>query len=410
MVQKTILAGIFSLALMFFFTGQSGAQETEIFAPFVLELEGELRNNLIRLSWKDSQDIRGPVYIYRSEVPFSTLAVLPAPVEVVYGTGSYLDEAERPGIVYYFVVASDEWGWKYTLPIPYTNMINIAISPDNVPGVPVHAPLRPAGPSQAGRAGSMDDAFVIPAIEGINAQTEEDKVIISFSGADDTRNLLLYRSLSPIRRQEDLLSALIIRQNVGSPIVDYPLPGISYFYALVYEDDLNAGIFSIRPGYNATGAVQLFSSNIGLRNMPLPGIGTGTPSSEPAALGSEAEEAVSLMIRAAGRNEKIPRPEMTILPQDMVKGGSGEDAQLRSIVQGYFSLQEWDKARDEFIRFLDLPRTGYNQRKVRFYLGQIYYFLGKPREALMEFLQAREEFPEKTNPWIQAVLGEFSRN
>ena len=409
MVRKTILAGILAFALVF--AGQIGAQEgaaeTGVFAPFVSQLEGEIRNNLIRLSWRDSQDTRGPVYIYRSEIPFSALAALPIPDEVAYGVGSYLDEAEKPGILYYFVAASDEWGQKYTLPIPSSNTTSITVGAENVPASVTVRPGR-GGQSQPERIPERITAT--PGIEGIRARVEDDRVIISFSGADSVKNLLLYRSMNPIRRQEDLLSALIIRQKVISPVIDYPLPGISYYYALVYEEDLNTGLSNIRPGYNATDAVQISSAPAGSRSMPLPAFGSLSPQPGQNDLSSDAAQAVAALRRMEGWNERTVKTAITVFPEDLAKGGSGEEYQLRSIVQGYFSLKEWNKSEDELRRFLDLPRNKINQIKARFYLGQVYYFQGKPREALMEFLQARGNFPEETNPWIQAVLGEFVRN
>jgi TolA-binding protein len=91
-------------------------------------------------------------------------------------------------------------------------------------------------------------------------------------------------------------------------------------------------------------------------------------------------------------------------PEDLEKTGSGEEYQLALIVQGSFGNQSWNKAVEELRRFLDLPRSGKGEHKARFYLGQCYYFTGKNREALFEFLAAQEQFPNEANPWLQAVL------
>jgi TolA-binding protein len=73
-------------------------------------------------------------------------------------------------------------------------------------------------------------------------------------------------------------------------------------------------------------------------------------------------------------------------------------------VQGSFGSRNWDRAAEELKRFLDLPRSGKGEHKARFYLGQCYYFAGKNREALFEFLTAQEQFPGEASPWVQAVL------
>jgi len=394
MIQKKLLAGIFALVVI----ANVEAQETGVFAPFVSQIEVEARNNLIRLSWKDAYDVRGPVYVYRSHTPFTSLAALPVPAEVPYGTGSFLDEAEAPGSLYYFVVASDEWGRKYTLPILNTNFASISVKPENVPGWEA----RPGIPA---RGASSSSPSYVPSsiIEGINAQIEGSQVIISFSGADSAKNVILYRSLNPIRRQEDLLSALIIRQRVSSPIVDYPLPGITYYYALVYEEDLMGGIAGIRPGSNATSAVQVSTgARTGTRDLPLPELNISSSPVESAGF----EKSAFTLDR---RNERTAKRETEVFPEDLVNGGTGEEYQLRTIVQGYFLLKEWNKAEEEFRHFLELPRTAQNAARARFYLGQVYYFNKKPREALFEFLASREHYPDDSNSWIQAVLGDFAR-
>lgn len=390
MVPKKLLAGLFALVVIF----AAVAQEEAVFAPFVSQVEAEIRNNLIRLSWKDALDVRGPVYVYRSESPFSALAPLPVPVEVPYGTGSFLEEAENPGTFYYFVSASDDVGRKYTLPILNTNTVSVIVEPENVIGWE---------DKDTPPAVSFAPNIPVPGIDGITVHIEGTRVIMNFSGADSAKNLVVYRSLKPIRRQEDLLSAIIIRQRAGSPVIDYPLPGINYHYALLYEEDLSTGVLSIRPGRNTTGAVRISGGGTAAsRDMPLPGLNL---SSVPAAadFGSEPNA-----FSPAGRNERTAKKEAEVFPEDLVEGGAGEEYQLRSIVQGYFALNEWGKAAEEFAGFLKLPRTNRVSARAHFYLGQVYYFEGKPREALLEFLAAKEEFPADCNSWIEAVLGDFA--
>ena len=394
--------------------------DTPVFAPFVSQLEGELRNNLVRLSWKDARDIRGPVYVYRSDTPFAALVSLPNPAEIPYGVCSYLEEVETPGLVYYLVAASDEYGRKYILPIQNINTVSIAVAQENVPGFTERF-------NQGARQATSSPNAPLPSIDTMNARTEEDRVIISFSGADREKNLLLYRSLSPITKLEDLLSALIIRQKASSPIIDYPLQGINYYYALVYEEDLAAGLFSIRIGRNATNAVQVGgAARTGSRNMPLPGLnlsaqsGAGTspaPASMPSTwlpgffTAGNGPLSDSIAFGIERRNENPSKKDIEVFPDDLGRniGVSGsEEYQLRSIVQGYFAIKEWGKAAEEFRRFLELPRAANHRARAQFYLGQVYYFLGLPRDALFQFLSVQEQYPQACNSWIQAVLGDFA--
>ncbi|MDR0600351.1 MAG: hypothetical protein LBG84_09785 [Treponema sp.] len=374
----------------------------EVFVPFVSRLAVEIRNNFIRLSWKDAQRIHGPVFIYRSETPFSTASAnaLPVPVEVPYGAEAYLDEADKPGPLYYLVAASDQEGRKYNLPIPSMNIIGVVVGPENVPdysGLDGESagkyPLFPLGPSQ------------------ISAKAEDDKVIVTFSTVESDKNLILYRSIRPIRRQEDLLSALIIQREVHSPFTDYPIPGIPYYYAVVYEEDLGNALV-IQSGRNATAdPVEALSgkSRTGLpreiRAMPLPRMNLSPmPPSPPVSMGPEASRAAASI--APRRNREVtPELEAQSFSEDLEEGAAGEDFQLHSIIRDAFSFREWKRAEEELRRFLEIKRSAQNQAKASFYLGQACYFQDKPREALFEFLKAREVYPEEVKPWIKAVLG-----
>jgi hypothetical protein len=55
-------------------------------------------------------------------------------------------------------------------------------------------------------------------------------------------------------------------------------------------------------------------------------------------------------------------------------------------------------------KLLAMPRSYRNRSKARFYLGQVFYFQGRPREALLEFLASGDLFPAETRDWTQAAL------
>ncbi|MDR2700962.1 MAG: hypothetical protein LBB72_00860 [Spirochaetaceae bacterium] len=413
MIKRIVMKGVWAFTLIIALPCYS--QDNSVFAPFISQLKAEIRNHFIGLSWQDSLDIKGPVYVYRSEAPFSSASSLPIPIkEIPYGEGFYADEAEKPGVLYYFVAASDDWGHKYPLFLPNINMVNVTVNPDNVsvfsqfPASGTAGASAAAASSTAVPAGSSGSRLVLPPIEGISVRVEDDRALISFSGADISRNLILYRSINPIRRPEDLLSAMIIRSNAKSPTIDYPLPGISYYYAVVYEEELSMGLVRLQPGSNVTGVVEIsVRSRIVPRDMPLPDLSL-SPVPERLILESEAAARAEASIQQRD-SRSMTVPEAVIFPEDLTRGASGEEYQLRSIVQGSFFYKEWKNAEDEFRRFLELPREKRNRAKANFYLGQAYYFQNKQREALLSFLDAQDTFPAETGAWIQIVLGSFSR-
>jgi len=408
-MRRIVKKGMWILALIIALPCYS--QDNSVFAPFVSQIKAEIRNHFIGISWQDSTDIKGPVFVYRSETPFSSASSLPVPIkEVPYGEGFYTDEAEKPGVLYYFVAASDDWGYKYPLFLPNINTVNITIDPEQA-GVfspyPSSGTGRASSASSGSSAGASGSRLALPPIERISVRMEEGRAFISFSGADASKSLVLYRSINPIRRPEDLLSAMLIRSNAKSPVVDYPLPGITYYYAVVYEDELGMGVVRLQSGSNVTGAVEIpVNSGIVPRGIPLPDL--ASPAQERPALNTAEAARAESSIRQ--RNDQ-PRnvPEAVVFQEDLAQGVSGEEYQLRSIVQGSFAVKEWKNAEEEFRRFLELPREKRIRDKAHFYLGQVYYFQEKRREALLSFLNAQDTFPAETSAWIQAVLGSFSK-
>ena len=116
--------------------------ESGVFAPFVSRLAARTENNRIHLSWVDSPDILGPVYIYRSTMPFlDPEPVLDAALAVVpYGEQSFIDETAAIGTVYYFALASDVSGRRFNYPIISTNTISILSVPGIQTGFPAEDP------------------------------------------------------------------------------------------------------------------------------------------------------------------------------------------------------------------------------------------------------------------------------
>jgi hypothetical protein len=400
---------------------QAGGTDS-IFVPFVSRLQGEIKNNLLRLSWIDSPSVRGPVFIYRSAVPVEEIS--PAsrgrPIEVPYGAESYIDEIEGPGMLYYFVAASDEWGQKYEIPIPFGNSIGIQVSEQGMDMAPLQVPGQPQVPAQAP---APPPPVEEPAIRSIAASVEGDKVIITFRAGEEKRPVL-YRSVRPLREAGDLLNAVIVQPGIVSPFTDYPVPGIPYYYAVIPEADITGGSLRIIPGLNATiRSVEVAAGQRpglrepGIRSLPLPQISLQTAAPGMNAF-NETPPRIELSPEAAkvlgnippSGNKAGPLKKPRAFNQDLETPAGGEEYILRSIVQGSFSRKEWETARDELLRYLALPRSSLTETRARFYLGQCYYFTGAYRESLFEFLSVQSGYPAEAAEWIRSVLEMLTGN
>ncbi|MDR2029600.1 MAG: hypothetical protein LBP93_08705 [Treponema sp.] len=398
----------FSL-LLFFFSGFVFSQSP---VPAVSGIYAEVRNNLIRLTWIDSPEARGPVFVYRSETPFNGNAPAPSirPVQVPYGAQSYIDEVESLGTWHYLVAASDAGGRQYPQAVSALNTISVSVRDMTEPApVPAEAPA--AGPAPADTA-----------ISSIEALIEGDAVIVSYQTRDTAKNAVLYRSVRPMERMADLLNAVIVQSGISSPFVDYPVPGIPYYYAVVFGEDISSGTAALFPGYNTTRTavevppgkyrIGLPEPQTGIRSMPLPLISlyTAVPGAEglaetppPAPLSPEAAKAIG-SIRTVQRRTPEPVRKKRAFDQDLETPAGGEEYPLRSIVQDSFAKGDWKSSIEELHRYLSLPRSRTSEARARFYLGQAYYFSGAPREALFEFLFVQSYYPEEAREWVQASL------
>jgi hypothetical protein len=388
------------------------AQDADISGIVVTGLEVLTRNNLVRLSWRDAPEAGGPVYIYRSFRPFQTPAFdgspdpifnAQRPAEVPYGVESYIDDVGSSGRVYYFIAASGEGGARYLEVLPSVNTIAVDIAES--PEAAAASPSRPAGPG---------------GISALEVRPEGEGVVIRYS-LNRAGNTILYRSVQPITHTGDLLSAVIVRSGLSPPLTDYPVPGIPYYYAVIFEDELTRGTVGIYPGQNATlHPVEVTADRVGLpraaelRSMPLPlislnyavpGIDTFSELRNPIPLGLSTAKAMGTLRRTAPASDA--QRTSRAFGQDLETenyGVSGEDRALRNIVQGSFARGTWETARDELNRYLSIHRGSMAEARARYYRGQTLYFLGSYRDAFFEFLLINGYFPVEVHDWMEACL------
>jgi hypothetical protein len=383
----------------------AGAQDGEIPGAAVSGLEAVTRNNLVRLTWKDSPAASGPVYIYRSSRPFEPGS--PGsfsgqqPVEVPYGVESYIDETESGGRLYYFAAASGGAGAPYLQVIPQVNTIAV-----DVAGPPAAAASLPRGPG---------------GIFGLEISQEGEGVLIRYQ-TNSSANTVLYRSVKPITHTTDLLSAVIVQSPLNSPFTDYPVPGIPYYYAVIFEDELRRGNVGIYPGYNAAiKAVELKADRVGLpqaaelRPLPLPlislnyavpGIDNFSELKDPLPLSPRAVQALGSLRRSRETPAPPPRTRRAF-SQDLETDNQGipaENISLRAVVQGPFARGDWETGRKELDRYLSSYHSAISEARARFYRGQCLYFSGAWREAFYEFLLIKNYFPVEVSEWLNACL------
>jgi hypothetical protein len=380
-------------SIMFVLVFSAAAQQG---TPTVSQIKVEARNNLIRVSWTDSPEARGPVYIFRSARPFS--GSIPAnirPVPVRYGQQYYVDDTEDMTNLYYFIAASDVSGRRYDTIIPQTNSTYINLAQ---PQLPQDAP-----PSVTAAAESAE------ADGNLFARQEGERVIITYENIDPYKNAILYRSTQPFRQTQALLNATVVQSPVTFPFTDYPVPGFLWYYAVIFEDEIVSGNIGIKPGVNATVSPVLISGDEAaqraMRAIPLPML-TLRDHHDGFLLTDLPQQAYLNTGRDRQSRQKPPlelkKPRVYVIDLEATTGG--EDSALVQIVQEYIEKYDWEGARTALRHYLSLPRSKDVEARARFYMGQAFYYTAQYREALFEFLTFRSYNSAEANTWIEAVL------
>lgn len=431
-MKSAIASALLALAALSPVLAQDG--EGSVFAPYPSRIRIGVRGREIVLSWEDSADITSGYAVYRhDEFPDATnfeRAMLLGYSDNGAKGFAYAPVDDKP--YYYFVLG------RVPEPVPEGSPAEyrIFIPLRNVPIEPVALAAQaapPAAPAPAATAGAERPKAAKPRLSGILARADGDSIVVSIDAVGETGRLVVYRGTAPIRSSSNLLDAALaaIVDQASGPYRDYPVPGVDYYYAIIPEKDLVAGVVELKAGVNATASpvslkagafrVGLPSSGAASRSMPLPylvltrgfedakPVTAGDPTPQGRTLRAETEKAIASLVSTSGSTTRAERPMITIFPEDLQSGGGGEEYALRSIVSGYFSKGSYAEAVRQFTLYLSLPRSDANAAKARFYRGQAEALVGSYREAFFDLLQSQESYHIESSAWIDYILEELRR-
>jgi len=378
---------------------------------FVSRLKAEPIDYQVKLTWVDSPDLKGACIVYRSSEEISAQSLGRADVigSVKTGIGYFVDTPPDRSGWFYAVLIRDSAGNLYPLLVSFRNKTSAPVSPQT----------------------SAPEEQLAAQVTGIKAAPtgKGDIIQVSFSVSNRTRDLLLFWGPSAFAKPEDLLKAT--RTTPLDPgttsYVLAVLPGVDYWFAVLDSGLFKIGQSPLVKGGNTTAyPIQLqVTASHGLpavsptsrRGIPLPslaldrGVQTGLALTRTDVPGLPIPRPVSDLTRKAlaaltpdlaASDPKSPQPQ--VLPSDATPTPGGELARLQEIVQGPFLGGDMTLARQKLLDYLSLPRKPEINARSRFYLGQVYYFQGDPRDALMEFLTARDFYYQQCEAWLEACF------
>lgn len=258
-------------------------------------------------------------------------------------------------------------------------------------------------------------------ITEFEALIRNDAVILTWKGSHNSEDLLLYRSTSPFLDIQSLSQAVIVSTKFDSALlfVDYPIPGIPYYYAIIDETNLAQGTILFEAGINTNRVpveISHLYSNVPKqkttyqRPIPLPWLNPQNKQQEKSYKFSETTEEDLKRYTEITQTKQKYKKNFVVLSDDLNTSFGGEYLLLRNILNSSIKKKEWDKATQEFKDFLKLRRTQDSIARAHFYLGQCYYFQSEPEKALLEFLLAQDTYYDKSQEWIQYTLQLLANN
>ncbi len=375
--------------------------------PFVTDIEARTDGATIRVTWKDSDEQVASYLVFRDteEITSETLDQATLVGEVSPGTMLINDSPDDTQTYFYAVVASDKDGNYSTELIEFRNK------------------------TESGK--SIDEKSLLQSkpvdITDLSASLSEGAVYLRFETSNSERDVAIYRSTDDISESEDLVDAILLDTVSSSTntYIDYPVPGLSYYYALFDSELLRVGKQRFNLGKNVlTDPVELPPSvpratsgaTVPARSRPLPylilstKVESGKELSASSvnigrrrkALTPEAQNAVSSLIPADA--SKIKQFDKPVFLAPETNGSDSRNSQLKRIVDEYISKEKWDEGRSELEKYLQIRHSEDELSRAHYYLGQAYYFTESFRNAFIHFLYASESYYAEAQTWMDNIL------
>ena len=350
-------------------------------------------NMNVQLTWRRPAGVTyepGMIFrIYRDTKPLTRQTI---------GPRTLVSEQDA-GQMIYTETLPDTKGYYYAV-IGLTDADSISYS--LIPSV--NATVTPA----VGKYVSQTDS-VMSDITDFNVISQENSVIITYISQNKGKKLILYRSATPFENFYSLNKAmkLAVFIDSGTPYTDYPPLNIKFYYALLEENDVISGDVDFKPGKNTSAApVSVLGTSASttktrnIRQTPLPDLAPADSSRS----GSLKQETLQMLpdnntgITKAGHAELL---SPYIFDED-----TAENTELSHIIKNSFSKDNWALAEKDLTTLIKNTNDKKMTARAKFYLGEVYYFSGEKRMALLQFLSVRQDFPSTASQWIEAVLAQ----
>jgi len=396
-MKKTILSIIMLLFIsLFAFMEESAELESREVppAPVVSGLSATCSGNQVKLEWLPAVNIKGENIILRSTKPITSANYSAAERigTVSINVSTFNDTIQDGSEYYYAILTRDSDGIFYDFFLPSSNSLLVSVSSEN-----------------------SRKPVVSAIFSKFDAMVRNDAIIMTWNSSLQGKNMVLYRSTSPFTTMSSLVSAIVISsfQDNGAPFVDYPVPGVPYYYIILDEDSIKSGQAEFIPDKNTNRIPVEIPSMYAkiqrtplptLRPMPLPWLNPDQQAEIPALQFSADTEKIITSLITYTSKKNIRKLSPYVFKSDLDSTSGGEEYTLKNILESNFREGSWEKAITSLNNFLSIRRSEDTIARTRFYLGEAYYFSGDYRNALLSLLMSQDNYYEQSEEWIQYVL------
>ncbi|TVQ21461.1 MAG: hypothetical protein EA382_13565 [Spirochaetaceae bacterium] len=448
------------LALIAALTGIVSAQTSgtadQSRSTMVARLRVSIREPQIRLSWVPA-DTAGNTIVYRSTTEFADDSFEHAEVVgiVAADVSSFIDVPPQAGSYHYAVVATDADGTPFRSIVPGRNStlrpveiagppeldgparitsiaaiatpegaVTIAIGADRTDRMiavyrstsPIRVATDLAGASMFrridSRLGSIDD-LPVPGIGYYYAAFDAQEVLDGTVTVRPGENATVQSVTIPLPESARPPTPRPAPARVAEPAA--PDSDVDADGRLAPEPDA-----APEPGVAPQPEVDAVQPpTVVTRGIPLPflrpqaGFTTGTALSdprrflpEPVAVSVDTERAIGRLME---RSVPVTIPEgPPILREDRLADPQGIEYRLRTIIDGPIRLFAWEEAIEQIDALASLPLPSDLRARTHYYRGRALHAIGERREALLEFLVAREYHYAESQAWIRVILAELA--
>ncbi|MCG8570503.1 MAG: hypothetical protein MJB14_10220 [Spirochaetes bacterium] len=382
----------------------------EVTVPFVSSLRAKVTFGKVQLQWKNPDNFKKHLVIYRSTQPINSTNELKKATQIVTlrNREEYYVDTPPYGTYYYAILIKNRINQKLSIIfIPYRNYITRGIVIKKV------------------------DIFRLTSLQ---VKVQNEALLLNWDYFADTtadKNVMIYRYTLPITDEQRLDEAIIIAKTSikDKQYLDRTLANIHYYYAIVPEEVPLEGFF---PDVNMTIDPAVIPKTVQPIDyfdidsfVPLPLLAinndpkSGKPFLDPMILKSpdkkkyqnKTKEIIDQITKKhrdtyqVFQNKKhteLKHLDFQFLEDEGIFINQTDHQAYKNIIQN-LRIKEYDKAESGLKLLIEEPLPDQLYYRVSYYLGMLYYHQGNFYHSYLYLIIPYEKYRKQILPYLESI-------